>query len=51
MPRTGESTRRQRNSERKYSRYAKKGLGIAFGATISSLVKLGWEHVRREYGL
>ncbi|NUS86112.1 MAG: hypothetical protein HOY75_26165 [Streptomyces sp.] len=51
MGRTAESRRRWRTAERKYPRYAKKGLGIALGATISSLVKLGWEHVRREYGL
>ncbi|MET7937626.1 hypothetical protein [Streptomyces sp. NPDC005322] len=31
--------------------YAKKGLGAAISATIASLIKLGWEYVRREHGL
>ncbi|MES4902872.1 MULTISPECIES: hypothetical protein [unclassified Streptomyces] len=51
MRRKEEIRRSRRTAERKYAGYAKKGAGIAFGATISSLVKLGWEHVRREYGL
>lgn len=50
--RTTRTTRqRRRTTGRTYARHVKKGLGIALGATLSSLVKLGWEHVLRHHGL
>ncbi|MBL1100740.1 hypothetical protein [Streptomyces coffeae] len=47
MKKTRENRRRHWTASRTY---AKKGVRVAFGATIASLVRLGWEHVRREHG-